>query len=259
MALLNRSTAAADETPRIALASDVTPLLMRLQSFSVLGPEETAALRTLVVRPWNDVPARTDIHPEGAYPPPTAILSGWACRQRLLPDGRRQIVSFLLPGDIVGVMAPCLPASCAAVALTRVRTVDVTPLYRTVAFASVSQPGLAQALRVQELLNDALLRDQITRLGRQTAYERFGNLILELYQRLLTVGLARDGQFAFPLTQEMLADALGLSVVHVNRTVQQMRRDGLLELRAGTVIIPELEALRSVADWEPPRLTVRAS
>ena len=80
--------------------------------------------------------------------------------------------------------------------------------------------------------------DQITRLGRRTAYERFGNLLLELYHRLHVVGLARDGRFALPLTQEMLADALGLSVVHVNRTVQQMRRDGLLELRAGTVVIP---------------------
>ena len=258
MAQLNRYTMPQDDALRAA-AAEAAHLLRRLQSLSPLGADDAALVGSIANRTVNDVTARTDIHPEGSYPPPTAILSGWACRQRLLPDGRRQIVSFLLPGDVVGTLAPCLPAPCAAVALTRVRTVDATPLYRSAAASSAAQPGLAQALRVSSLLDEALLRDQITRLGRQTAYERFGNLILELYHRLLTVGLARDGQFAFPLTQEMLADALGLSVVHVNRTVQQMRRDGLLELRSGTMLIPQLAALRAVSDWEPHRIAIRTA
>ena len=83
------------------------------------------------------------------------------------------------------------------------------------------------------------------------------NLLVELYHRLHTVGLASDGQFALPLTQEVLADALGLSVVHVNRTVQQMRRDRLVELRGGIVMMPQLEALQSIGDWEPHRTKLR--
>ena len=235
----------------------MAPLLRRLRALTALTDNDASLVSDLASRPVRDVAPRSDIHREGDSPPPMAILSGWACRQRLLPDGRRQIISFLLPGDIVGVVAPCLPAPCAAVALTRVRMVEVTSLYQAAASQGMEAPGLGQGLRVMHLLDEALLRDQITRLGRQTAYERFGNLLLELYHRLQNVGLANDGQFAFPLTQEMLADALGLSVVHVNRTVQQMRRDGLLELRSGTVSMPRLDALRAVADWEPHRTTLR--
>ena len=257
MALPQRFQSTYGQSSSNSQASDMVPLLRRLRALTALTDSDAALVTDLVNRPVRDVAPRSDIHREGDSLPPMAILSGWACRQRLLPDGRRQIISFLLPGDIVGVMAPCLPAPCAAVALTRVRMVDVTPLYQAAAAQGLEAPGLGQGLRVMHLLDEALLRDQITRLGRQTAYERFGNLLLELYHRLQTVGLAADGQFAFPLTQEMLADALGLSVVHVNRTVQQMRRDGLLELRSGAVAMPRLDALRAVADWEPHRTSLR--
>ena len=255
MASQSRYHGAFGDHARHAVA-EMEPFLRRMQAVTVLSEAEVAAVEELGNRPMKEVPPRNDVHREGDCPPPMAIVSGWACRQRLLPDGRRQIVSFLLPGDVVGAMAPCLPAACATVALTRVRLADATPLYRMPG-SSAEQPGLAQGLRVIDLLNDWLLRDQITRLGRQTAYERFANLLMELYHRLQTVGLAGDGRFSFPLTQEMLADALGLSVVHVNRTVQQMRRDGLLELRSGVVVMPQLDALRSVADWEPHRVRLQ--
>ncbi len=249
----SRSLASSDDTAKFQLAADMAPLLRRLQSLTALPANELGLVGNLAGRAWRDIPSRTEIHREGECPPPTVVLSGWACRQRVLPDGRRQIVSFLLPGDIVGTMSPCVPAPCAAVALTRVRTTDATPLYRAASFRSASEPGLAQGLRAMELLDEAALRDQVTRLGRQTAFERFGHLILELYHRLQTVGLGGNSKFAFPLTQEMLADALGLSVVHVNRTVQQMRRDGLLEIRGGAVIIFQPDTLRAISDWEPHR------
>ncbi len=248
----NRNPAPSTDGGRHA-ATEMAPFIRRLQTLTTLNEAEVSAIEDLASRPVRDVDARSDIHREGDCPPPMALVSGWACRQRLLPDGRRQIVTFLLPGDIVGAVAPCLPAACAVVALTRVRLADVTPLYRMAAGESPGERGLSQGLRVIRDLEEWLLRDQVTRLGRQTAYERFANLLMELYHRLQTVGLADGGKFGFPLTQEMLADALGLSVVHVNRTVQQIRRDGLVELRSGVMIMPQIEALRSVADWEPHR------
>ena len=90
------------------------------------------------------------------------------------------------------------------------------------------------------------------RLGRQTASGRFAHLMLELHERLARVGLADESCFAMPLTQEALADVLGFSVVHVNRTVQQLRRDCLLDVRSGTVVLMQRECLQDLASWTPP-------
>ena len=96
------------------------------------------------------------------------------------------------------------------------------------------------------------LCDQIVRLGRQTAYERLLHLVLEFHHRLQAVGMVNGYSFAFPLTQEVLADALGLSVVHINRTLQQVRRDRLLDMRGGQVTLRQIDLMRAMADWAPP-------
>jgi len=93
------------------------------------------------------------------------------------------------------------------------------------------------------------MRDQIVRLGRQTAYERMAHFMLELHARLQVAGIASSHTFALPVSQEVLADVLGLSVVHTNRVMQQVRHDGLLETRSGQVKILDLDAMRAVADW----------
>ena len=154
-----------------------------------------------------------------------------------------------LPGDFVAPPTPLrLPSSCAVAALTELETVNAQPL----AEARPAHPGLAQAVRVMAHLETALLDNQVMRLGRQTAAGRFAHLMLELHGRLGRVGLAEDGRFAMPLTQEALADVLGFSVVHVNRTVQQLRRDRLLEVRNGMVALVQREQLQELANWTPP-------
>ena len=95
------------------------------------------------------------------------------------------------------------------------------------------------------------MSDHIVRLGRQTAYERMVHLMLEFHHRLQIAGLATNDSFPMPLTQEVMADSLGLSVVHVNRTLQQVRRDGLLEIRSGQVKLLDLKLMQAVADWVP--------
>jgi CRP-like cAMP-binding protein len=244
-----RMTGGGDGLPA---ATEVQPLLRRLGRLAALSPAELALVAELGRGPVREMAARGEVHAEGDSPAPMALLSGWACRLRMLSDGRRQIVTFLVPGDLIGRPPPCLPAPCATLALTRVTLVETMPLFAAAAGGREAPPlpGLARALRAAELQEEVLLRDQVVRLGRQTAYERLASLLLELRFRLDMAGLALPNRFALPLTQEVLADALGLSVVHINRTVQQMRRDRLIELRGGQVILLQPSALQSVADWQ---------
>lgn len=198
-------------------------------------------------------PPYRDLYVAGTPPPPPRmIVAGWACQYRLLPDGHRQIVSLKLPGDLAWPLMPVrLPSSCAVAALTELETVSALPLVEAAATADPAHPGLAHAVRVMGHLHDMLLYDQIVRLGRQTAGGRFAHLMLELRERLDRVGLADGDSFAMPLTQDVLADVLGFSVVHVNRTVQQLRREGLLEIRNGTVTLSQPAALEKLAGWTP--------
>jgi CRP-like cAMP-binding protein len=224
-----------------------------------LSVAERELLRELSATSRYHPPAR-DLHGAGPPPPVTrVIVSGWACRYRRLPGGRRQIVSFMLPGNFVGsVVQPRFFSPCAVVALTEVETVDATRLIEAAHAADPAHPGLALAVRLMAHWEDWLLCDQIVRLGRQTACGRFAHLMLELSGRLGRLGLVSGDSFAMPLTQEVLADALGLSVVHVNRTVQLLRREGLLDIRGGMVSLLQPERLRALASWAPlPQPTAR--
>jgi CRP-like cAMP-binding protein len=108
-------------------------------------------------------------------------------------------------------------------------------------------PRITQALFWDELVTVAIQREWTLNVGQRTAYERIAHLLCELYLRLRTVGLTDGTSCHFPLTQVDLADATGLTAVHVNRTLQELRRDGLIELQSKTLTIPDLNALRQVA------------
>ena len=170
----------------------------------------------------------------------------------MLPDGRRQIFSFLLPGDGFGLSRRPGPELSTVAALTALETVDAEPMLD--AIHAGKAPGLARALSGIEPLEQTQLFDHMVRLGRQTAYERVAHFLLELQRRLEVVGLGDNQRFPLPLTQEILADALGLSIVHVNRTLQQLRRERLIELRSGVAILLERELLASIADYRLPPL-----
>jgi len=183
------------------------------------------------------------------------IVAGWAAHYRQLANGQRQIITLRLPGDLVRpLMQIHLPLPCAVAALTELETVNAQPFAdaaASLAHPSLAYPSLAHTVRVMTHLDHMLLGDQIVRLGRQTASGRFAHLMLELHERLGRVGLADAGGFAMPLTQEALADVLGFSVVHVNRTIQQLRRDKLLDVRNGIVVLMQRERLQDLASWTP--------
>jgi CRP-like cAMP-binding protein len=170
---------------------------------------------------------------------PLLIASGWAAAVAHLEDGRRQIVSLFLPGDVIDP-AQDLQDGLEPTAMTTVRTMDASTL--AAALESEPYPALRPLIEVWAAARrDAQSRlvHHIVRLGRLSAYERTADLFLELHGRLRRAGVADDRGMPLPLTQEMLADHLGLSVVHMNRTLQQLRRDGLIASRGGQMVFPD--------------------
>jgi CRP-like cAMP-binding protein len=176
------------------------------------------------------------------------LLEGWAVRQRVLSDGRRQIFSFVLPGDIFGICArPGGEALCATVALTPVIIAPLPMLDDALQHAAASARG--RIMREMLSLEESLLVNQVVRLGRQSAHERLINLLLEFHDRLAAAGLVEDGSFMLPFTQEVLSDALGLSTVHTNRTLQQIRRENLIETHLNQMCLLDRTRLAEVADY----------
>ncbi|WP_309093003.1 Crp/Fnr family transcriptional regulator [Phenylobacterium sp.] len=240
-------------TPRLA-GWPIDPIVRRLRTLSKISEMEEALVRALSDRRERHAPGEELIVEGQGARRPRFVVAGWAARQRVLPDGRRQIFSLILPGDSLGLAqrsAP--PAPWSVVALTALETVDAEPALD--AANDGRAPGLAQAFAASMHEEGRLLLDHMVRLGQQTAYERVAHFLLELQRRLQIAGLGDSQRFPLPLTQEMLADTLGLSIVHVNRTLQQLRRERLIELRSGVAILLQPQTLRDVAAYEaaPPR------
>lgn len=175
------------------------------------------------------------------------IISGWACELRLLVDGRRQIFGFLLPGDVIQARATSGVGSQAVVALTRLEVVAAHPEGADPA----SREAVRQALAESALRKEERLYDHMVRMGRLTARERVVHLLLELCERLECVGLVRGDTFKIPITQELFADALGLSVVHINRTLKELRREGLVTIRSGSVSLRNRAQLAERCSYRP--------
>ncbi len=232
--------------PRDTKIEHAEPVLSRLSTGGELPEPIVAKVRAAAVR-VEHAPARTVLQVEDqAQRQPRWLVSGWACRQRLLADGRRLIFDLVLPGEGVGVcMRPWPRAMTTTVALIPVQLIDAREFIRPEVLEA--QPALAAALqRAAEEDGRRLLRHTL-RLGRMSALERTADLFLELYERLAAVALTQGGRFPMPLTQEILSDTLGLSVVHVNRTLQELRRRNMVSFERGWVHLPERERLAALA------------
>jgi CRP-like cAMP-binding protein len=235
-------------------------LVARFNKLEPLSDQERGVLRLIEGRAKHTHKPDSPLLAEKAeIRVPHFIMTGWAARVRELRDGRRQIIGMLVPGDPIGLSPRTSPLSLSSVvALTPMRTVQAPEI--TVAWRDRDRvPGLSAALDLAAAEEEYFLLSHVTRLGRQTAYERIAHWFMELEYRLSSRGLSTNGVFPFPLTQEMLADAAGLSVVHVNRTLQQMRREGRIELARGRLSLLDREALRAAAEFNAPVLSVSRS
>lgn len=226
----------------------------RLAALTKLAPTELDLLHRIGAGPANIWPARSLMDmPTDGHAAPRYLISGWAARVRELQDGRRQLVQVILPGDTLTPHLHVWQQQQVVQCLTMVQTVDGSGV-KLAARDSAKFPGIAAATELAAAYDRALLMEQVTRLGRHTAYERMANLFLELHHRCNIVGLVHGDGFIFPLTQESLGDLLGLSVVHVNRTLQLMRREGVIELKHGRLTLLNMDALKLAAEFRPPSL-----
>lgn len=218
-------------------------LIRKLEHFVRLSAADRAVLDRVASERGRSFGPRVDIAREGDRPRDVhMILAGWACRYKQLEDGRRQIVSFFLPGDICDLNIFILREMDHSIGtITSVTVADLSREF----FDEIGSgfPRIATAFWWESLVNAAIQREWTMSLGQRTAAERMSHLLCEIFLRLRLAGLTREDSCDFPLTQSDLADATGLSKVHVNRTLQELRSAELIVLKGKSLTIPNLERL----------------
>jgi CRP-like cAMP-binding protein len=200
---------------------------------------------------------RVDIISEGDTPQYAhLVLSGWAARYRILPNGARQIMAFLLPGDFCDLHYTVLTTmDHAIIALTdcHVAYIDSHTVERVISANTCLTRAFCWAARVDE----AISREWVVNNGRRNTYQALAHLLCELHLRLELIGLSDDNRMALPLTQEMLSDAIGVSGIHVNRVLLKLRTEGLIVWDRGLLMVPDPEALRQAAGFTPAYLHLK--
>ena len=226
-----------------------TPLAKKLETFVRLSPVELACLAELQSR-RRTVAALTEIVHEGQTDHRAWILQeGWANCYKLVPSGGRQIIGFPLPGDFMGLRSVLLRSSDHSFASLTDAVVSEVSSQRIIEIFQ-EFPRLATAILWATSRDEAMVVEHLVNIGRRSAIERMAHLFLELGQRLEMVGLASSTGFACPLNQYVLADALGLTAIHVNRVLRQLRERELITVKAHQVIIYDLNGLRELAGYD---------
>ncbi len=234
----------------------INPFIRKLETLTGLSDEQRHALEKLTDR-VHHLGSRENIMDEGDEPDlVNIVLSGWACRYKLLPDGRRQISALMLPGDMCDPYAFLLRTMDHALGTLTPVTLAKVPAH-VIRDLTASSPHLAEALWWQMLEAVEIQREWTVSLGRRTAVERLAHLFCELSVRLGSLGLTNGPSCDLPITQGDLADATGLSTVHVNRSLQELRASGLVEVRNRRLTLLDKSGLMDLAMFDPTYLQRR--
>lgn len=195
------------------------------------------------------VPGRDLVHQGQSDHAAYVLMSGWACSYKILEDGQRQIISHKVPGDFLGLRSILLQVSDHSIEpITEIEVTEILKADLLEAFART--PRLALAIFWAVSRDEAMMVEHLVDIGRRGAAERLAHFLLELGARLTLVGMGSKAGFACPLTQYLLADALGLSAVHVNRVLRQLREAGLLTFQDGYVSFDNYERLIDFAQFD---------
>lgn len=229
-------------------------LLHKMERFTRLSGEDKAALAHASSRQVRRFAMHEDILREGEMPQAVAVLhEGWACRYKTLEDGRRQIIGLFLPGDVCDLNIFVLREMDHSIAAVTSVTIGEISRRAFEQLMATSQ-RLAQALWWDFLVAAAVQREWTVSLGQRDAFERVAHLFCELFLRLESAGRTNGWSCDFPLTQTELGEATGLSAVHVNRTLQELRSAELIVLKDRILTILDFEALQRAALFNPAYL-----
>ena len=226
------------------------PFITRLRNLTDLTAQDINGLRA-VIETELTVRKRRDLVLDGyEFSKLCFVKEGFAARYKLLRNGKRQIVNFVLPGDIVGLPGSFLDRAANSVIAVSTMTLQICLLEAFVALC-YRHPKfglLLSWLAAQEAANYA---EHIVDVGRRTPIERLAHLLLEMHSRLAMVGCATEAAFTLPFTQEMMSDALGLSVPHLNRMLTKLRSEGLIAVNERRVEFVDLKAVQQLAQFQP--------
>ncbi len=226
-----------------------SPLTRKLAAFVALSETDLETLARFHRRRRSFLAGHEMLH-EGQKNQSAFILAeGWACSYKMLPDGERQIVDFQVPGDFLGLRSVLFRTTDHSVeAVTRIEASEVRTCDILDGFASA--PRLATAVLWAASRDEAMVVEHLVNLGRRSAEQRMAHFLLELGARLQLVGIGDKSGFDCPLTQYHLADALGLSAVHVNRVLRHLREEELVTFQKGKVSFTNYDGLVALAGFD---------
>jgi CRP-like cAMP-binding protein len=232
---------------------ETKPLVRKLGALVALTDVELRVLDALHKRRRTFATGRDLVHQGRADQATYILVSGWAVAYKILEDGQRQIIDFLIPGDFIGLRSMVSHLSDHSV--EPVTDIEVTEvLVADFMTALADTPRMAIAVFWATSRDEAMVVEHLINIGRRGAAVRVAHFLLELGARLALVGLGSKAGYACPLTQYLLADALGLSSVHVNRVLRQLRDKGMVTFRDGFVTFDDYGRLTEFAGFDPEYL-----
>lgn len=228
----------------------MSALVRKLEHFSSFDDEELAVLEALSDLPFA-LGARHDIISEGDNPAGVnLIVSGYAVRYKTLADGRRQILGYFVPGDICDLRVFVLKRMDHSIATLTPASVKIIP-EKQVAEVIERFPSIMRALWWATLVEESITREWLLSMGQRTGFERLAHLFCEIYHRADAVGLVDGRNVDLPWRQSDLAEMTGLSLVHVNRVLQQLRKRELIRFDGRVLTILHADELKKIALFDP--------
>jgi CRP-like cAMP-binding protein len=230
------------------------PWVMKMEQFTAFTKEERTRLDAIITSKQREFQAQEDVIADGAHSDYChVLLTGLACRYKILPDGERQIMAFLVPGDLCDAEIFILKRMDHAVgALTPSTTAMIHSSEMKTLLREVS--SISEALWWGTMTDLGVLRERILDLGRRDSSERLAHLLYEMLVRYRVSGATKTNSIDFPVTQTDLADATGMTPSHVNRVLQRFREDGMIELRSKTLTVTDPARLKSLGQFNPAYL-----
>lgn len=231
----------------------ITAHLKKLRQRSRISAEEERVVEGLIAETRRVAADQLLIRAGQKLDSSILLLEGWLFRSKDLPSGERQVLEIHVAGDFADLHGYTLKRLDHDVVTVTDCTIGVVPHDRVRAMCE-NYPHLARVYWLMTNIDASISREMILSLGQRSAISRMAHLFCELRERLGVVDLTRRNSFEFPLTQRELSECLGLTVVHVNRTLQELRRKGLIETGKSYITIPDMQALRAVAEFDPAYL-----